>query len=563
METLFNILVIAFVALIAYWWSNQGLFGSILHFLCVLCAGVLAFATWEPISRLLLGSLPGLAPYAWGIGLLLPFGFYLFLLRLGADKLAPDNLNFPHLINLLGGGAVGVLSGLLTVGITLIGVGHIHSTARLMDFAGVVRTQAAGIANGQPAAESGLWVPAHRIAAATFGGLSLGSMSPTLTTPTLAAYHPRLGDDALGLFRDGFIRNGRLAKVAALPGSVTLESFIFVNDPAFKVGMVTGPAYVAEVKLTRGASTEGQMIVVSASQVRLVGKDATTTTGVAYPVIWGQRNANGGRVVCAFDDRTAFAASAAGEEELVASFVFPASNTFAAGQPIFLEVMGQRMDVSQFAQQPPANAAAGKVLVFTGSSAGASTLAIDTSAPKLKPSDLTMNRKVDPAGIDLNSLNGMETDPDAKQYISSGHADYERGGFKGSKGLTVKGIACPVGSSILRLDISRGRSSVDVWGAKRTTAGESAALQLLDEQGQSYTAIGFIHISETGDKLVTIDLRPEEGMQTISMYPQLSQAGGDKLYAIYRLPSGKVIKAVMLGSETIGTCDYTVPTQFE
>ena len=79
METLFNILVMAFVALIAYWWSNQGLFGSILHFLCVLCAGVLAFATWEPISRLLLGSLPGLAPYAWGIGLLLPFGFYLFL----------------------------------------------------------------------------------------------------------------------------------------------------------------------------------------------------------------------------------------------------------------------------------------------------------------------------------------------------------------------------------------------------------------------------------------------------------------------------------------------------
>ncbi len=561
MESLFNILVIAFIGLIAYWWANQGLFGAILHFLCVLCAGVLAFATWEPITRLgILAPMPGLAPYGWGIGLLLPFCLYLFLLRLGADKLAPDNVNFPHLANLFGGGLFGVLSGILTVGIALIGVGHIHSTARLMEFGGVVRTQGAGAANGQPAVEGNLWVPAHRIAAGTFAMLSTGSMAPTLSRPTLAAYHPRLADESLGLFRDGFSRNGRLAKVAALPGSVTLENFAFINDPSFQIGQLRGPTYVAEMKLARGASTEGQMIVVSAAQVKLVGTNATSTTGVAYPLIWGQRGPNGGRVICEFADKTAYAASATGEEELIVSFAFPAAAITAVGEPLFVEVMGQRLDVARFAQQPAIAGPAGKALVFGGSGAGASDLKVDAAAPKMKPSDLVMNRTVDPAGLDLNSLNGLETDPDEKQYLASGRADFPRGGMRASKGLAVKGIACPIGSSVLRLDISRGRSAVDVWGAKRLAAGEEAPLQLMDEQGQLYTAIGFIHVQETGEKMVTIDLRPEQGMQRIDMYPQLSQTSGDKLYAIYRLPQGKKIVAVMLGKETIATGDFLVPT---
>ncbi len=562
MESLFNILVIAFIGLIAYWWANQGLFGSILHFLCVLCAGVLAFATWEPITRLgILAPLPGLAPYGWGIGLLLPFSLYLFLLRLLADKLAPDNVNFPHLANLVGGGLFGVGSGILTVGIALIGIGHIHSTARLMEFGGVVRTQGAGAANGQPSAEGNLWVPAHRIAAASFGILSTGAMSPTLSKPTLAAYYPRLADDSLGLFRDGFSRNGRLAKVAALPGSVTLEDFAFINDPSFQIGMLRGPAYVAEMKLTRGASTEGQMIVVSAAQVKLVGTNATASSGVSYPLIWGQRGPNGGRIICEFADKTAYAASATGEEELIVSFAFPAAAITAVGEPSFVEVMGQRLDVSRFAQQPAVTAAAGKALVFAGTGSGKSDLKIDASAPKLKPSDLTQNSTVDPASVDLNNLNGMEPDPDGERYLASGRADFSRGGYRGNRSLTIKGISFPVGSTVLRLDISRGRSSVDVWGSKRTAAGEDAPLQLMDEQGQVYTAIGFIHVQETGEKMVTIDLRPEQGMQRIDMYPQLSQTSGDKLYAIYRLPSGKRIVAVMLGKETVATGDFVVPAQ--
>jgi hypothetical protein len=55
MDAILNIIVIAFAALIAYWWATQGLFSAVLHLVCVTAAGVLAFATWDPATDLLLG----------------------------------------------------------------------------------------------------------------------------------------------------------------------------------------------------------------------------------------------------------------------------------------------------------------------------------------------------------------------------------------------------------------------------------------------------------------------------------------------------------------------------
>ncbi|MHC4141812.1 MAG: hypothetical protein ACYSUF_08025 [Planctomycetota bacterium] len=44
---IFNILCIAMVLLIAYWWANQGIFSAIIHLLCVIIAGALALAFWR------------------------------------------------------------------------------------------------------------------------------------------------------------------------------------------------------------------------------------------------------------------------------------------------------------------------------------------------------------------------------------------------------------------------------------------------------------------------------------------------------------------------------------
>ena len=65
MIVLFNLIIIGLVVLIAYWWSNEGAFSALLHLVCVIAAGTIAFAVWEPIVFGVLsvdGAFGGLLP---------------------------------------------------------------------------------------------------------------------------------------------------------------------------------------------------------------------------------------------------------------------------------------------------------------------------------------------------------------------------------------------------------------------------------------------------------------------------------------------------------------------
>ena len=70
-----SILIIVVIVLAAFWWGNQGAFSALLHMLCALVAGAVAFAAWEPLAYTLLnaGGLPKFIPqFAWGLGLAQP-----------------------------------------------------------------------------------------------------------------------------------------------------------------------------------------------------------------------------------------------------------------------------------------------------------------------------------------------------------------------------------------------------------------------------------------------------------------------------------------------------------
>ena len=259
MESILNILVLGFAGLIAYWWATQGLFSSVLHFICVLAAGVLAFATWEPMTDLV-ASISSLQPYGRGIGLVLPFAVYLFALRMLSDKLAPDNLNFPHWANLSLGGAFGVASAILTVGITLIGVGHLHSSRDLVGVVGSARTSAS---KGQPDLQvSALWIPVHVEAARFFGMLSQSSFAPTFSTTTLASEHPNLGQQAFGLHRDTYNRAGRLSRTTAAKNSISIVKAILKREDLGTTGIGRGVA----VPHTKHPSVDKLVGTVAVSQ---------------------------------------------------------------------------------------------------------------------------------------------------------------------------------------------------------------------------------------------------------------------------------------------------------
>ena len=84
-----NIVLIAMVAMIAYWWANQGLFSAIIHLLCVIVAGAIALAFWEPVTVGLLLRGNAFDNYAWGVSLVGLFVAVLLLLRLATNKLIP------------------------------------------------------------------------------------------------------------------------------------------------------------------------------------------------------------------------------------------------------------------------------------------------------------------------------------------------------------------------------------------------------------------------------------------------------------------------------------------
>jgi len=548
MDTVFNILVIGFILLIAYWWANQGLFSAILHLVCVFAAGVLAFATWEPVASLFLTQ-DWLVPYAWGAALLLPFAVYLFVLRLAADRFAPDNLNFPQAVNLSLGGLVGLLAAVLTVGISLIGVGYTHSTTEILGVQGVMRSTSA---KGQPDfAAPSFWVPAHKIAGGFFSWASERSMAPTLTSPTLASMQPDLGNQAFGLARDSFTKRGRLSRTVAKPGSIRVDRALLTGS--FPVGNTSMRAYLVDLTLEAGASDAGQGFAISASQLRLVGERVGGVTPVGFPVAWAQPNAGGGRTLYRFDDVSNFITAPPGATSLPVTLVYDA-RPFPA-TPKFIHAMGQRLPFPEIRQEASLQEAL--AMQFGGRTG---SVEVPSGTPAMSVDDLVMNDSIMPATASLNNLGAMSVRD--TNFLLDGEGEYESGGFQGNRNVMVRGIWAPANTRVVRLNLSRGsRNSVDYWGDRtklREEAGEDAEITLVDDAGNLYRPIGYLHATKGGDRRVTVKLNREGKFFKIGSFPNLSSAGVDDLYAIFTPAVGRKIIGVKLGDSWVASASLEI-----
>jgi hypothetical protein len=556
MEAILNLIVIAFAGLIAYWWATQGLFSAVLHLICVLCAGVLAFATWDPITDALL-NIPFLQPYAKGIALLLPFGVYLLVLRLSADKLAPDNINFPHAVNLSVGGALGAAAGILTVGIAIIGIGHLHSSRDLLGAVGSARTDRN---KGQPDTRiNPLWIPVHTMTGDLFAWLSGSSFQPTLSNATLASEQPQLGQMSLGLYRDTFTRAGRLARTAAAPGSIRIDKAILADSLAMPNGE-TIAAYLVDVHFDSGATTEGQGFAVSASQLRLIGNPTKSAKGkqvIAYPIAWAQPNANGGRGLFLFDDKGHFVSSPAGTQTLDATLVYAAA-PFESVPPSFLSAMGLQLRMPQIAERSSESEA----LAMLQGLNGGSGLEVPEGLAAISSDDLLLSDSITPASADLNNLGSMDVKD--KNYLFQGIGEYDQGGFRGNKSVIVKGIWAPPNTRVVRLNISRGpaASSIDLWNDRSTVrdeAGENPRLALVDDLGREYFPIGYIHAIGTGDRRVNIRLERSGAYYKMDAFPNLSSAGSDRLFALFTPGMGRKIVGIRIGDKWVASADLDIP----
>lgn len=124
-----NIFVIIVVLLVGYIGVLRGFFSSLLHLVCVVVAGALAFAFWEPLAYMILSKAPqrGFLDFiefsAWAVALVVPFAVALAVLRIASDKLVPANARASTAGENVGAGLCGALSGIIVAGVMIIAIG--------------------------------------------------------------------------------------------------------------------------------------------------------------------------------------------------------------------------------------------------------------------------------------------------------------------------------------------------------------------------------------------------------------------------------------------------------
>jgi|CXWL01.1.fsa_nt_gi hypothetical protein len=115
---LFSLAVALMVLLVAAFWVYQGLFNGVLMLLCSIVACMVAFGFYEDLHSVWSGAIgPGLG---LPLALILIFLVTLFALRFITDKLIPDGVHLPVVVDFAGGGVAGFFTGMVVIGTALV-----------------------------------------------------------------------------------------------------------------------------------------------------------------------------------------------------------------------------------------------------------------------------------------------------------------------------------------------------------------------------------------------------------------------------------------------------------
>ena len=125
-----------------------------------------------------------------------------------------------------------------------------------------------------------------------------------------------------------------------------------------------------------------------------------------------------------------------------------------------------------------------------------------------------------------------------------------------SKSLKVNELYEPDGTKIVRVNLSRGTSPINIWDSEiRTKEGDDAEILLIDSTGQTYIPRGYLHRRDL-DRVMVIELNPTEGIKRVRELPPLSTAGKDRLEVIFLVPDGRKIVGMKLGDSTVARFNF-------
>ena len=524
-----NFVVVGLVALIAYWWANQGLFSAIIHLLCVIVAGAVALAFWEMLAFGLLMRGGFFDYYALGTSLLITFSLVLFILRLATNKLVPANLQVPKWANLAFGYPVGAASGVLTVGLLVIGLGLIQSQRTILGFVGHGRTQA-----GSVGTVNSLWLPVHRFTSEFYSQMSIGALS---TSSPLRHYNPYLYQQAVSLCRDSY-KNGK-GQVAMRPSQASVQSVWICPNTC-----------VVQVRFSRGARDFGNQLTLSASQVRLIAEShGTDRPTVAFPTRWRQEIPDGGSKIFRFDDISHYATTVPGRETADLLFEFQWREGLL---PRFIQIKNARLDLKNIVRMPSCER------VMAGAATAAAMTTADFAGARRLPTGLDPRS----GGISLSSsLAPVSTSSNMKpgsikardKRLTEGVAVFSRERTHIGRTLRIEHFYEPPGTRIVQVDVTRGRPG-SIFGRIADEAGDDAVPMLVDSDGHTYTAIGYVHEMTEG---IEIRLHPRQGLAA-DQVPHLPTSGNQKLRMVFLVTVNSTIIGMQYGDAIVGRCTLPV-----
>jgi len=586
-----NIAVIALVLGVGYAWMVRGAFNAMLHALCVFFGGAIALAVWEPLSMLLVSVAPdrgfasALLGASWGLGLIVPFAVVTLLLRLATDKLIPANIKNASATDYAGGALFGLIAGVLSAGILVIGISHMRLPTGFLGHRPVWYHEDR---DGYLVDQGSMWIPVADITGAVYKGVSTGSMS---TGEPLAKWRPDLestgfasrigpGDGAgRNTIKPGSFEPLSRYIVGAENGSTEKSELIGEADYKDIRSQGVGAAYLAGYVVEFGPEAKevgdgGGQVVVSNGQVRLlVEHDQTGETRTVFPLATISESSEPGRYGrWVYDSKDVFITSTGGKSRVQMAFEFLVPADY---DPLAVYVRQIRVPVNEFGGDPEtfADADARDTMVPDGSILTGETVEVEydtAQAVDVDTSDrgfrsvasataslgTTMSSQTGKQrGLNINDLNeivGGETtlllEQVGRQAVSG-------------KSLRVEEFLVGRGQRMIQVKVGDTRDAGPIQGGLLDEGAKNLAvdepLVLVDTSGNRYEAVGFIFEEEN----FVLRYTPGSTLTGIQDLPAISRSKtGQDLELLFLVTDGVEIEYFAVDDRVLMRFTPPLPT---
>lgn len=597
-------IAIMIVFLSGYMWLTRGFFSALLHLICTVIAGAIAFGVWEHVAKFFLdnSSTSGFGAYlggvAWALGLALPFAAILAVLRVAVDSTVRFNVNPGDTANYAGGAVCGGLAGIITAGVAVISLGFLRMETSFL------QAQQVGYHNSGYIVRNGdgvgsLILPVDKLTVKFYGLLSEASFR---TADPLARYHPNLHEQPASLRINAFEGKARntsrtedfavtarytvgkgsnkplaeLTKDRWSQGSQVVKD---VNDDDYPAG---SHIEMFLVNFMAGAKERDGKVVIGAAQVRLLLENAQNKQRIeVYPIAASSQadtqQTTAGR--WRFDSRDTFIASVGGASEALFGFEFVCPPGF---EPVALYVKNARHLIGNGAtSQAKRNFATTDerdlfIVSMTGGTAALpEQIGLDSvdAGKAVKVGDgrpLRPGVTIEIPGVRITpalpfvlqdgTFRGLTIEGEKDKSVVVGQVDldveYPNNIRNPERNLRIERFSTTDDTNMVQVDVG-GTSPNSLLGPIISTGNRNNGLYLVDTNGTRYSPVGYVYYDE---QKITIRFDPGSPITSMDELPTLSKSRPkQKLTLLYRVSLGAEVKFFMHGTKAVVEYDPPIP----